>query len=143
MVDPKAVILEFLGALPITIREHVLAVCLMGFSAYPMDRDAPDLLELVSALMRADPPVIEGYKCAMVASTIEVALAKSGFDHAKMYGELNAQTGSKTFSTLAAQLPLKERHSDAARATFAKLRRGPLSPLALRRWSEIRLGSTQ
>jgi hypothetical protein len=141
VADPKAIILEFLGNLPATISEHILSLCLMGFEVYPIDDEAPDLLKLIPALMETRVPSLEGYKCAMVASVIDVALADPGFDSEKFFQELSDNTGSMVFSRAAAQAPLKKRHIEAARMEFARLREGPLSVGSLRDWSSVRFGA--
>lgn len=140
VADPKPLILNFLSSLPVTIQEHVLAVTLMAFDAYPMKEGEHDLIGLVRPLMEARVGAVEAYKCAAIASVIEVALADPGFDEEQFFKELSDKTGSLTFSRAAAQVPLKVRHMRSARSEFASLRQGPLSIGSLRDWCSVRIG---
>jgi hypothetical protein len=136
-MSPRDLILAYLGEVPITIREWLQAMCLIVFDALPMDPDmrSEDYMPLIEGLLSADAP-FEAYKVAMMAAVIETALVERNIDEEEFYRGLAERTGSPFFAKMSVQAPLKERHLAAARTQFAELRAGPLSPTALRLWSD-------
>jgi hypothetical protein len=139
--SPRDVLIDFLGALPTTIKENVLALCLMAFDAYPYGDPSLDLLALVPATLDARYPALAGHRCAMLSAVIEVALAEEAHSQGEFYTQMAKEDDAEIFAKMAAQAPLKERHSERARRQFAELRDGPLSPRALRAWSLRQMAS--
>jgi hypothetical protein len=113
--DPDQIVLEFLDALPATIREPVLFKCCFGVEASGFAELAFD--DKVSILEKYlhDARGSRSYRCAQLIGVLEVVL------------EPPAST---------AEMPLWERHLAAAREAFSELRRTVLAPSVLARWQD-------
>lgn len=142
MQNPADTLVDFLNALPATIKETVLSQCLLAFDKHPMSADEVDLMPFISSILDFHPLVLQGHRCAMLSGVIEVTLADHGLDYEKFYSELSQKHGSETFAIAAAQQPMKVQHFAQARGKFDELRAGPLSAQSLRKWSALQMGNS-
>jgi len=113
---PDEVLLQFLDALPATIREPVLFKCCFGAEASGFAELAlEDKLTILEKFLH-DAGSSTSYRCAQLIGVIEVILE----------GPANPKD----------EMPLSERHLAHARETFIELRRSALSPKALSIWQD-------
>lgn len=113
---PDQIVLDFLDALPATIREQVLFKCCFGVEAADFaDLALEDRLAILEKFLR-DPSFSTSYRCAQLIGVVEMVLEPPA---------------SK------ARKPMMERHLEAARDRFAVLRQDALSPKALAEWQDL------
>jgi hypothetical protein len=113
--DPDQIVLEFLDALPATIREPVLFKCCFGVEASGFVEFAIENKITILEKYLHDARGSRSYRCAQLIGVVEVVL------------EPPAST---------AERPLWERHLAAAREAFSDLRRTVLHPSVLARWQD-------
>jgi len=134
MDEPAAdqILAEFARRLPPTIRDVVLARCVLPFR-FPLDRLRQEpMLDLFLETL-ADDNVHVAARIAMVCGVMELALETDPW-MVEFKQDLATDVGGEFFQTEALRAPMQERHFDQERDKFAALRAGPLSSHALRLW---------
>jgi hypothetical protein len=133
--EPDEVLLDFLAKLPSTIRDSVLAGCLIAFDLVRLDPDRDALTDLREALKEGS-ATGRPYQCAMLMGAVELCLEQLKGD-AEYYQELWAEHGIESFRDMALRAPLRDRHYEGSREAFRKLREDALSPRTLRIWQSF------
>jgi hypothetical protein len=129
--EPDEVVLDFLATLPATIKEAVMAGCIIAFGLSrldPQQNRLADLREYIkdgSALRRP-------YQCAMLIGAIELTLEHDEGDE-EYYQQLWTH-GIEDFRNIALRAPLRDKHYQTAHKAFSELREGKISPRTLYIW---------
>jgi hypothetical protein len=99
LAEPDEVLLAFLAKLPNTIKDSVLAGCVIAFDLVRLDPQQNKLDDLRDALKEGD-ALWRSYQCAMLIGAVELALEQIEGDE-RYYQGLWEEHGIEAFRDLA------------------------------------------
>jgi hypothetical protein len=137
--NPREALIEFARSMPTTMRDTVLAVAVIGFDRLEARPDEEFLLKF-EAILNEVPEDMSGYRCAMMAGLLDLALERDeAFDHEKFLTDLGEKHENDRFKEMALHVPLRDRHWQEAARRFRALRAGALSPRSIWLWNRQKL----
>jgi hypothetical protein len=115
---PDDALLEFVEALPATVKDVILARCCMAFGRLqPVPRQ--NLSATFRAIVQAGGPPQAAYTCAQMIAVLELVLCSPEAPLPAAWHEAGA---AQRLHNIDMQSPLTQKHWDAAREEFSQMR---------------------
>ena len=135
--SPSAVISDYLARQPATIKENLVhQIGLLFIRRYPATKEAlKEFLDnAANDALNPEEELLAIKGAVMVAAALDHILTRQTVSYGNRLEQIAAKMDSPILMKLALQDPIKQRHLEAARDEWSRLRRSTLSAQALHKY---------